>query len=214
MITQLIRRMAAIATLTAALASQSAAQIRVEVGATLGHYKPFGSFAPASVSMVSLPHAPSALAGTALGGQFRVWVAPRFAIQLAGSTATSSVGGGSTPNGYAPAVSARVSMATAEVLYQLTGRDHRARIWLEAGGAVVRHGGDAYKPFGFPVNRGGVAGIGSAIRLAGPLSVELGLTTIVYRMNMHGTAATDLRVLERETQVDARFHTGLSVGWH
>ena len=202
------------AVLVSALASPATAQTRVEIAATIGRYAPLGSFEPASVYSVRLPMDASSLSGTAFGGQLRLWATPRLGIQIAGTTASSSVGGGLVPFGYdVAATSARVSMATAELLFQLTGVNHRARVWLGAGGAAVRHGGEAYAPFGNPVNYGGAAGVGSAIRLAGPLNVELGVTTVVYRMNMRGTAATDIGLMERGTQVDALFHTGLSYSW-
>jgi hypothetical protein len=206
--------------LAAAAASPATAQMKLEVAATIGQYAPFGDFAPATVHSTGLPRSPSDLSGVALGGELRLWIAPRFGFALTGTTVSSTLGSPSNnpnspfPDPHSPVgTSARVSTASAALLYQVTNSDHRARIWLEAGGAVVRHGGAVYEPFGSPVNFGGIAGVASAIRLPRPLSLELGVRTLVYRMNMHGTAATDPRLLERGTQADAQFYTGLSVSW-
>src|SRR3569833_3188283 len=203
---RVICRLAAIAILSAALAGRSAAQIKVELGAAIGLYAPLGSFAPAAVYWTRFPSEPSALSGTALGGQLRVWVAPRLGIQLTAATTSSVVGGGATPGGYAPPLTARVSMATMEMLFQLTGTSHRARVWLDAGGAAVRHGGAVYEEAGSPVNIGGVAGIGSAIRITGPLSGDFGVRTLVYRLDVRGPPTTMPQATERGTQVDALFH--------
>ncbi|MGH7634857.1 MAG: hypothetical protein ACRENC_14065, partial [Gemmatimonadaceae bacterium] len=138
---------------------------------------------------------------------------PRFGIQLGAATSSTFVGGGSTPEGLAPPVGARVSFGTAEVLYALTRNDSRARIWLEGGGSVVQHSGSAYDRYDNPVNVGGVLGAGSAIHLVGPLSAELGVTTLIYRMHMRGSGDS-AGVMERGTQVDALFRTGVSCTWH
>jgi hypothetical protein len=213
MIRRVVPRMIAIAMFSTALASHAAAQLGVEVSASIGRYAPLGSFAPAGVYSTSLPTSPSDLSGTALGGALRVWVSPRIGIGITGSSVSSTIVGGFTPGGLAPNTPARVSTATVQLLYRLIEGDHRAPVWLGVGGAAVRHGGAAYEPFGNPVNFGGVAEIGSAIRLVGPLSAELGVTTIVYRMNMRGAPTTKPPLTERGTQIDAQFHTGLSVGW-
>jgi hypothetical protein len=106
-----------------------------------------------------------------------------------------------------------MSMAVLEMLFQATGTSHRARAWLDAGGAVVRHGGAVYEPAGSPVNIGGVMGIGSAIRIKGPLSVDFGVSTVVYGLDVRGPPTTIPVATERGTQVDALYHTGLSVSF-
>jgi len=209
------------------LARSGAAQMKVEVGAMLGYYSPMGSFDPASVRSTALPNDPNALSGAAIGGQLRLWMTPRIGVQLAATTTSSSFGTGASPEapnrppvgGTLPideitSVSARVSAATAQLLYQVLGADHGTRVWLSAGGAVVRHAGEAYAPYGNPVNYGGVVGLGSTFRIKGPLSAELGLTTMIYRMNLRGSSETDPEVRERGTQADALFHTGVSYSWH
>lgn len=210
-----------------AFTQPAAAQTKVEVSATLAYYSPMGSFDPASVRSTALPNSPSALSGAAFGGELRLWLTPRIGVQLGANTASSRLGiggspeepnrppvGGTLPIDEVTSVGARVSAATAQLLYEVLGTDHGARVWLSAGGAVVRHAGEAYAPYGNPVNYGGAVGLGSAFRIKGPLSAELGLTTMIYRMNLRGSSETDPEVRERGTQADALLHTGVSYSWH
>ncbi len=204
----------AIAIATIASASTAVAQMKVEVGASIGLYSPMGNFRPAPVYWTNLPHGPSDLSGSAIGGELRLWVAPRVGLQLAATTTSSTVGGGATPEGEAPTTSARISTGTAQMLFRVTGDASRARIWLGAGGGAIQHGGLTYAPFGKPVDYGAVASVGSAIRIRGGLSADLGLTSLIYNLNIRGTAATDPNLSERGRQVDMLVHTGLSYSWH
>jgi hypothetical protein len=204
----------AVAISSVALASAAVAQVKVELGATIGHYSPLGSFGPASVYSTNLPGDPDALSGSALGGQLRLWVAPRIGLQLAATTTSSTVGGGGTPEGEAPTTSARVSTGSVQLLFRLTNDGSRARAWFGAGGGAIQHGGATYAPFGKPVNYGAVFGLGSAIRLAGGLSADLGVTSMVYDLDIRGTPQTDVGLREHGRQVDMLMQTGLSYSWH
>ena len=206
------------------VARDAGAQMKVEVSATLGYYSPMGSFTPAEQSPTFLPSNPGALSGAALGGELRVWMSSRIGAQV-GATTTStsfryegpmldvaSVGGPLPIDESVGPSQVRISSATAQILYQVIGSPATARLWLSAGGAAVRHGGSAYLRFGNPVDYGGALGFGSAFHIKGPLSAELGLTTLIYRMNV--TDPNEPGLNERGTQVDALFHTGVSYGWH
>ncbi|MBK5189355.1 MAG: hypothetical protein JJD97_14020 [Gemmatimonadaceae bacterium] len=195
------------------LANGAAAQIRVELGASVGLYSPLGSFQPASVYSMALPNGPDQLSGSAVGGELRLWIVPRIGVELAGATSSSSVGGGNTPEGYAPSTPARVSTGTAQLLFRVTREESRMRMWLGAGAGAVQHGGKAYDAFGNPVNYGGVLGVGGAMRLSGGLSADFGVTSMIYHLNIRGTPATDVGLSERGRQVDLVLRTGLSYGW-
>ncbi len=196
-----------------AVATPVVAQIRVDLGGTVGAYLPQGTFQPALVGSTLLATSPDQLSGTALGVQVRVWIA-RIGVQLAATTTSSAAGGGSTPEGYFPPIPARVSTGNAQLLFRLTGDGGRARVWLGAGAGAIRHGGEAYRPFGTPVNYGGVIGVGSAIRIIAGLSADLGVTSMIYNLNVRGSTQTDPRLSERGRQVDLLLHTGLSYSWH
>lgn len=202
----------------------AAAQMKIEVSATLGYYSPMGSFKPAEQSPTFLPSDPGALSGAAFGGELRVWMTSRIGAQVEATTTSTSFRyagpmldgapvGGTLPIDESVGPSqVRISSATAQLLYQVIGNPASARFWLSAGGAAVRHGGSAYARFGNPVNYGGALGLGSTFHIKGPLSAELGLTTLIYRMNV--TDPNEPGLSERGTQVDALIHTGVSYGWH
>lgn len=200
------------------------AQTKVEVSATLGYYSPLGSFKPADQSPTFLPSNPGAMSGAAFGGELRAWMTSRIGAQVGATTTSTSfkfegampdgapVGGTLPINESVGPSQVRISSATAQILYQVLGNPSTARLWLSAGGAAVRHGGSAYARFGNPVNYGGALGFGSAFHITGPLSAELGLTTLIYQMKV--TDPNEPGLNERGTQVDALFHTGVSYGWH
>ena len=204
----------AIAVLSLVLANSVRAQLKVELGATIGAYSPLGSFQPASVYSTALPGSPSSLGGTAFGGQIRLWVSPRLGFELAGATTSSSFGGGFSPGGEVPRQSARVTTGTAQLLVLVTGDGSRARMWVGAGGGAIQHGGAAYASFGKPVNYGLALGLGSAIRVVGALSADLGITSLIYNLNIRGSEATDPGPSERGTQADLLFRAGVSYSIH
>lgn len=196
-------------------AGSARAQFGVELGATIGAYSPMGNFDETSVHSMALPNGPADLGGVALGGELRLWVAPRIGLSFAGSTISSGVGGGSTPNGYFPATHARVSTGAAQLLFRVTGNGGRARAWVSAGGGLVKHGGAAYEQFGTPTNFAGVLGVGSAIRITHGLNAELGITTMLYDLNIPSAAVPhEPGVSERGMQTDFLLHTGLSYTIH
>ena len=208
-----IARIAAGALLLASVASASAAQMRLEIGATIGYYSPMGSFKQDYPLSVELPRSPSSLGGTELGGQLRLWVVPRIGVEVAGSTTASSVGGGSTPNGIHPSVAARVSLGTAQLLFRVTGDDTRTPVWLSAGGGAIKHGGAAYEIFNEPVNYGGVVGLGSAFRIWSGLSLNLELASMIYNIDFRNSSVAIHGLRERGMQVDMMLRTGVSYGW-
>ena len=183
--TSRVRRNALAITVASLVVTTGAlAQMKVELAANIGHYSPLGSFERAQGYSVGLPNDPGSLAGMALGGELRLWVAPRIGFALGGSTVSSDVGGGITPNGIAPAVPARVSMGMAQVLLRVTGDNSRARVWLGAGAGAVQHGGSAYAAYNNVVNAAGVFSVGSAIRIAGGLSADVGVTSMIYSLDV------------------------------
>jgi hypothetical protein len=213
-IDRVIASLAAAAVLLVCTASPSAAQIGIEIGATIGYYSPMGSFKADYPASVELPRSPSSLSGTAFGGELRLWVGPRIGLQLAGSTTASSVGGATTPDGVRPSVPARVSLGTAQLLYRVNGDESRAPVWLSAGGGAIKHGGAAYDVFHEPVNYGGVAGVGSAVRIRGGLSLDLELSSMIYNIDFRTPGITLGGLKERGTQLDMMLCTGLSYSLH
>ena len=213
MASRIFTRVIAPGILLVASASAVQAQDRVELAATVGFYSPMGSFRHDLPNSIDLPSSPSALGGTALGGELRVWIVSRMGVALGGSTVASAVGGGVTPEAVRPSVRARVTMGSAQLLFRLSGEETRTRVWLSAGGGAIQHGGAAYAIFGKPVNYGGVVGLGSAFRIRKGLSVDLGLTTMIYNVDFRTTSIVDDGLRERGPQWDMTLRTGLSYGW-
>lgn len=207
-------RCSALVAIASSIALASSARAQIEVGATVGLYSPLGSFQRASVYSTALPNSPGSLGGTAFGAQFRVWVSPRLGFELAGATTSSTFGGVITPGGPSPSTSARVTSGTAELLIRLTSDDSRARVWAGVGAGAIQHGGAAYAAFGKPVNYGSALGIGTAIRISGGLSADIGVASLIYSLDIHGTEATNPGLSESGTQVDMLLRTGLSYRWH
>ena len=173
MIDRVIASLAAAAVLLVCTASPSAAQIGIEIGATIGYYSPMGSF-----------------------------------------KADYRVGGATTPDGVRPSVPARVSLGTAQLLYRVNGDESRAPVWLSAGGGAIKHGGAAYDVFHEPVNYGGVAGVGSAVRIRGGLSLDLELSSMSYNIDFRTPGITLGGLKERGTQLDMMLRAGLSYRLH
>lgn len=194
--------------------SGARAQMKVELGATIGFYSPLGSFNPARAYWERLPRDPSDLSGTEFGGELRWWVAPRFGIALAGSTVASTIAGGSTYYDYTPSTPTRVSTGSAQLLFRVTGDNSRARAWVSAGGGLVQHDGFAYNQLGKPVNFAGVFGLGSAVRIVGGLSADVGVTSMIYDLDVRGTPQNNVQLSERGRQFDMFLRTGLSYAIH
>jgi hypothetical protein len=185
------------------------AQARIEVGPVLGVYLPAGSFQPAPYYSTALPSDPSDMTGLAWGAEGRVWIGPRFGLQLGATVASSRVGGGATPVGVLAPTSVRVLTGSVQALYNLqAGR--RTHLWVSGGVGVVRHGGQAYTPYGSPTQLTGVLGVGSSIPLQGQLRLTLGLITQLYSLTVRDSAA---RPVQRGFQVDAVPRVGIAWAW-
>ena len=109
-------------------------------------------------------------------------------------------------------------MGSAQILFRATGDDSRARVWFGAGAGAVQHGGSAYEPYGNPVNWAEVLSVGSAFRISGGLSADVGVTTMMYNLDVgvrRGVLSpAQQQVTESGGQFDLLLRTGLSYSWH
>ena len=165
------------------LAVAAGAQVTVDVGPLVGYYRPTGTFDP-GLRSTALPNVPSDLSGLALGAEASVQFGPRFAARLQAAEAASTIYAGPTPDGieHSP-TSARVSIATAEAVIDVVAAPQR-RVWISAGPALVRHGGDAYAPYGSPTQFAAALGVGSTVTFARRLRATLGLSALRYELNI------------------------------
>lgn len=203
------RRILASVVLLAAIASSVRAQ-SFEIGPMFGVYLPVGSFQDPAYFTTALPEDPSELSALSLGGQARLRLSGHLGVQFQANLAASKVGGGPTPGGSFPAVSARVFLATIQGTYYLTTPARHTQVWLSAGPALVRFGGEAYAPYGHPVQFAGSGGLSASLPVARRVRGELGVSLTVYYLSIRDPQGA---ALERGTQVDSRLHAGLSWVW-
>lgn len=168
-----------------AFAGPLTAQARVELGPVIAYYRPLAHFESSSVYPGQLPRTPQALSGTAWGGQARVWVGRHFGVGAEASVASSKVSGGVTPSGYVePPTPASVLIVSTRLLYDVSSTPRIYRAWLGAGPGLVRHGGDAYTPFGSPVEVAAALGAGASVRLIAGLRASAGVRMLLYPFNV------------------------------
>ncbi len=196
--------------LTVILAAPVPAQVRLEVGPILGLYAPASNFQPAPYYSTALPNSPGDLTGLALGGQGRLWLTSRLGIQLDAASTSSNVGGGNTPAGSFPPTGARVLTASAQLLFSLLAPSHNSHVWCSAGPGLVRHGGAAYSRYGSPIQLATAVGLGSAVPIAGRLSIDIGVTAFLYNLDVSDSVGTSL---EHGFQVDPLVHAGITLRW-
>lgn len=195
--------------LTGGLAAPAVAQSHLDIGPLVGFYAPAGSFKPAPYYSTGLPTTPSNLSGVAWGAQGRIWLTPRWGLQLQLAAASSSVGGGATPGGLFPPTPAQVFTASGQVLFKLISF-HGAQAWCSGGPGLIRHGGTAYSRYGSPTQFATTLGLASAIPLGHRLSIDLGVTTFLYNLDVSDSVGTSL---EHGFQVDPLLHLGLGLRW-
>jgi hypothetical protein len=211
MLTRLASSVLAALALVVMFGTAAPAQIRFDVGPLVAFYAPLSAFQPAPYYSISLPNSPGELGGVAWGGQGRVWFTQRFGVQLQVASARSTVAGGNTPEHFVASTPASVLTASLQALYNPASTPRKARLWLNAGVGLVRHGGTAYAPYGAPVQFATAFGFGSAIPLSSSgLQANLGVTTLLYSIDVSDNTGTSL---EHGFQVDPLIHAGLSWGW-
>lgn len=208
-----VRRWAilSIAPMAAGLGQTLPAQARYEVGGTLALYSPTGSY-NTGIICTCLPSSPEDLRSRALGGQLRYWFSSTWGVQLAGSVSAPYTFGGYTGpwgSNITPYYVARVRLMTVQALATVVDRPGLGRVWLGMGAGVVQHFGSAYEQDGNPVSPGGVVGMGGTIRIVSGLSLQAGLESLWYYLNL----APGGQTVSRGLQTDLLFATGLTWGW-
>jgi len=193
------------------LAAPLAAQPAVDLGPLVGYYRPLGHFDPASVYVTSLPGSPSALSGVAWGGAARVALGRRFGAEGQLSVAGSTLPSAATPAGETPPTSARVLVLTAQAQYDVSPAPQRFRLWVGAGPGLVRHGGDAYAPYGTPVSLAGALGAAADVPLGARVRAAAGVDALLYAFDVAMPPALrgNPGSLQHGFRHDALVHVGL-----
>jgi hypothetical protein len=187
---------------------------RGAIGLFAGYYRPFGHFDAASVYAASLPVEPSDLRGFAGGGVGQLLLGRRFGIEGQAAVVHSTVPAVTTPGGIRGPTNASVDFVTLEGEYDISPTPERYRVWLNAGPAFVRHGGDAYAQYGSPTSVGGAAGVGLIVPMGRQLNLATSLTTLWYIFDL--AMAPELQRnpgrLQHGAQRDAMLQVGLRWG--
>lgn len=188
------------------------AQVSLELGPTLGRYRPLGDFDPASVSVTSLPRTPQDLNSWSWGGEARLWLGRRVGAELRASVAQSTVPSVPAPGGPRPETPARIGTFLAQGVFALPGTPNRYRVWVSAGAGLVRHGGEAYEAHGSPADAGPVIGAGAAVRLFRGLRATLGASALFYTLDvpMPPRLSGNPGSLQRGKQSDLHIQFGLT----
>ena len=203
-----MRRVSLILALAPALATAPLrAQRALELGALIGYYRPVGAFDPSNVVATGLAVRPQDLSGAAWGAEARLWLQPRWGVQLQGFTAGSRTPDVFTPGGCCSGARARVTTITAQGIHAFLGRGSTARVWLGVGPAVIRHGGDAYSRWGSPTSPGASTSGGASAPLGNHLRVEVGAGATIYDFHVNSPQGGSLQSGVRK---DLLLHVGLS----
>jgi hypothetical protein len=147
--------------LSAFLAASSAplaAQV-VSIGPSIGYYRPFGRFDPASLFSTALPRQPSDLAGMAWGVEVSLRLRRRIGAEAIFSTVTSTVPGCLCPGGPRPPTGERVTLLVLAGQYRIDLPRRAYDLRLSAGPATIQHGGDGYGYYGSPRSWGGAGAL-------------------------------------------------------
>jgi len=185
----------------------ASAQQSVEFGALFGLYAPTGTYHhEATYFRVGTPERPDQNRGGAWGVEGRFWMNPRVGLQLQGVTSSAGQPTVYTPAGISYGSSAYVTSLTAQAAYVLTPESCGNRLWLTAGGGVIRHSGSSYDPYGSPMNAAGALGLGSAIRLPHGLAASFGISSLLYNWKISDGRG----VYQRGFETDLLMHAGMT----
>jgi hypothetical protein len=187
------------------------AQRSVEIGPLVAFYSPAGNFDhPGGFFRVGTPDKPSDNRGVAWGGEARLWLNHRLGLQLQGATSSVDHPSVITPGGASPVTSSRMTSATAQAMLGLLPASARTRLWVSAGGGMIRHSGTAYDRYGSPTNAVAALGLGSAIALSHGVGANVGVTSLLYHWEL-----TDLGTMyQHGFENDVLLHAGLTLSLH
>lgn len=196
------------------LPTAASAQIRVEVGPMIAAYVPVGSYRhDAPYWRVGTPDSPRENRGTAWGVEGRLWLTPRYGIEVKGVATTATHGAFLVPSGAPPfTTESRVLAVSAQGLYNLVPTSRTTNLWLSAGGGVVRYSGSAYGPFGSPSRPAAAAGMGTSVRLLGAARASVGVDALLYEFELsRAPGGLDAGRYAHGLQADLLLHAGVAL---
>ena len=203
-----------VATVILGFSAPASGQLSGSVGAFVGYYQPLGDFDPASIYSSSLPETPSQLRGAAWGGSGHLSIGRRFGITGQFVRTKSRVPEVITPGGPRGPTDATVTVASLQGQYDVSSTPKAHRVWVNAGPALVRHGGAAYAPYGSPTSLGAALGLTVAVPIASRLQLTADATGVFYIFDvpMRAEFARNSGRLEHGDQRDVLLRFGLAWG--
>ncbi|MEO7085722.1 MAG: hypothetical protein ABI442_15645 [Gemmatimonadaceae bacterium] len=182
-------------------------QASVEVGPSVGYYRPLGHFAHGDYFDTRLPSTPQDLSALAYGGTAVIRFTRRLGLEVDGTVVPDARSSRvfTNPGGFGGnrVFAATITIASAEMLLELKSSNGR-RLWVGAGPGFIHHGGDSYDGYGTPSEVAGVAAVGGDIALAKHVHASASLSALVYRLRL-----SDPRVIGSGVQEDGLVRLGL-----
>ncbi len=196
-----------LALLSASSPSVLVAQISLDVGPTVGFY--------ASLTTTEGPRAPGlpAVPGTATwkqdaavayGGEATVWLNGRIGIggsYLYSPSRVSVTGNGAFASNEQQSASVQVATARATFSFDV-GKNP---VYLSGGVGRIIRGGPAYEDLDDPANTAAVFGVGTGLKIARQLRVNLGMDVLFYSLQLKTSSAS----FPSHTQADVVGRVGL-----
>jgi hypothetical protein len=186
--------------------------VTTSVEAFVGYYRPYGNFDPASVYSTALPDKPSDLRGPVWGGTVHLGIGRRLGVAAQLASARSQIREVITPEGPRGPTNAQVVLGSLLGQLDVSPSPRAYRVWVNAGPAFVRHGGDAYRSYGSPTSLAPALGTTVVVPLRAHLQLTAEGTGLFYVFDVPMPA--DLRAnpgsLEHGSQRDLLVHLGIA----
>lgn len=177
-------RLLAVLVSSCGLATLATAQ-SIEIGPSIGYYRPLAQFDPAPYLSSDLPERPSELQGIALGANARVVLGRRAAVEGTFATIASRLPVFISPgNAMAFHTAERVNVLTLEGQLSVSPVGAASEVRVGAGPAFVQHRGEGYSRYGSPRSWGAALGIEIARSLASHFEATARAQGIVYQFNL------------------------------
>jgi hypothetical protein len=195
--------------LLAALPTSVLAQ-GIEIGPSVGYYRPLREFDPAAVSASDLPSRPSELSGVAWGAEMGAAFRNRIGIEATFSTIASTLPPFGNPGlGTVSRTEERVNILTLEAQYDVAPSQGGSQLLVSAGPTMIQHRGEGYSRYGSPGSWGGVAGLEFVHGVTQHLQLAVNLRGVLYSFNLssppqHGTQLDGLAVISVRWRVPLR----------
>lgn len=165
----------------------------IELGPSIGYYRPLRGFDPAAFTASDLPTRPNELSGVAWGVEMAAAFRNRMGIEAGFSTTPSTLPAFGNPGfGAVSRTEERVNVVSLEAQYDVVPRQGPSQLRVSAGPTMIQHRGDGYSRYGSPSSWGGAMGLEFVHGVMRQLEFTARLHGVIYAFNLssppqHGT---------------------------